>query len=230
MRSALLKNPGLSLILVTTVLVTGTAMGSIRNIYLPARLNDRPMADTTKKDTVRYTEFKNLPLKPARKISFSTNEGTWMSVDVSPDGKTIVFDLMGDLYTVPITGGRATPVTKGLAFDTHPRYSPDGKKILFTSDRSGSENIWYIDTEKKDTVQVTKDRDQNFPSAAWTPDGNYIIAARGKLDVKLWIVHKDAGSGTQLIDAAGIKTIDPAVSSEERGVGKERRSRWSPYH
>ena len=148
---------------------------------------------TPLKDSPTYTAYKDLPLKPERKISFATNEGTWMSVDISPDGQTIVFDLMGDIYSIPASGGVANPVTKGLAFDTHPRFSPDGKKILFTSDRSGSENIWYIDTEKKDTVQVTKDKDQNFPSATWTPDGNFIVAARGRLDVKLWMLHKDAG-------------------------------------
>src|SRR5688572_983375 len=148
------------------------------------------LSDTTKKDSSRFTEYKDLPLKPSRTISFTTNEGTWMSLDVSPDGKTIVFDMMGDLFTVPVAGGKATPFTKGLAFDSHPRYSPDGKKILFTSDRSGSENLWFIDVEKKDTVQVTKDRDQNYPAATWTPDGNYIIAAKGRLDIKLWMIHK----------------------------------------
>lgn len=186
-----------------------------------------PLADTTKKDTTRFTEFKSLPLKPTRKISFPTSEGTWMSLDVSPDGQTIVFDLMGDLYTLPIAGGTATPITKGLAFDTHPRYSPDGKKILFTSDRSGSENIWYIDSEKKDTLQITKDRDQNFPSAAWTPDGNYIVASRGRLDMKLWLIHKDAGSGTQLTEAAGVKTIDPTVSPDGRYIYYSQR--YSPW-
>ena len=185
-----------------------------------------PFEDTTrkdKKDTVKYTAFKDLPLKPSRNISFSTNEGTWMSVDISPDGQTILFDLMGDIYTVPVAGGKATPITKGIAFDTHPRYSPDGKKILFTSDRSGSENIWFIDTEKKDTVQVTKDKDQNYPSAAWTPDGNYIVAAKGRLEVKLWIMHKDAGSGVQLNETPGLKTIDPAVSPDGRYVYYSQR-------
>ena len=109
-------------------------------------------AATTKKDSVQYEKFKDLPLKPERKISFTTSEGTWTSLDVSPDGKTIAFDLMGDIYTVPVTGGEATAVTKGISFDTHPRYSPDGKRLLFTSDRSGAENLWYIDFDKKDTV------------------------------------------------------------------------------
>ena len=89
------------------------------------------ISDTVKKDTTGFSVYKDLPLKPARKISFNTNEGSWISLDVSPDGKTIVFDMMGDLYTMPITGGKAVAITKGLAFDNHPRYSPDGKKILF---------------------------------------------------------------------------------------------------
>jgi Tol biopolymer transport system component len=185
--------------------------------------NNTPPGDSTKKDTTKFTSFKDLPLKPTRKISFPTSEGTWMSVDISPDGKTIVFDLVGDIYTVPVSGGKATPVTKGIAFDTHPRYSPDGKKILFTSDRSGSENIWYIDSDKKDTIQVTRDRDQNYPAATWTPDGEYIVASRGRLDMKLWMMHKDAGSGTQLMDFPGVKAIDPVVSADGRYIYYSQR-------
>jgi Tol biopolymer transport system component len=180
-------------------------------------------------DTTIYSTFKGLPLKPQRTIRFTTTEASWTSLDVSPDGKTIVFDLMGDLYTVPISGGQATQLTKGIAFDTHPRYSPDGKKILFTSDRSGSENLWWIDPEKKDTMQVTKDHDQNFPSAAWTPDGNYIVYSKGKLNVQLYLVHKNGGAGTQLIsEPAALKTIDPAVSPDGRYIYfSERYGPWS---
>lgn len=219
-----------SLMAIPAVLLAGAVLAATGNTVSGTTWRHEMLADTTRKDTVKYTEYKNLPLKPERKIAFSTNEGTWMSVDVSPDGQTIAFDLMGDIYTVPITGGKAKPVTKGLAFDTHPRYSPDGKKILFTSDRSGSENIWYIDLEKEDTVQLTKDRDQNYPGATWTPDGNYVIAARGRLDIKLWMIHKDAGSGTQLIDATGFKTIDPAVSPDGRYIYFSSRNGFWTYN
>ena len=218
MISTFVQRSNRSVIILLALCITGTVWASVHRSYLPAgQFMDIPPADTTKKDTVKYTEYKSLPLKPARKITFSTSEGTWMSVDVSPDGNTLVFDLMGDIYTMPATGGKATVVTKGISFDTHPRWSPDGKKILFTSDRSGSDNIWYIDTDKKDTVQLTKDRDQNYTSAAWTPDGKYVIASRGRMDMKLWIMHVDAGSGTQLVEA-GPKTIDPAVSHDGRYV------------
>lgn len=172
-------------------------------------------ADSVKKDTVKYTSYKNLPLKPSRKISFNTTEGSWMSLDVSPDGSTIIFDLMGDLYTMPATGGKATAITKGLAYDVHPRYSPDGKKILFISDRDGADNVWYIDTEKKDTVQLTSDRNQYFPSACWTPDGDYIIYSKGRRNQKLYMVHRKGGGGSQLVDGPNaLKAIDPAVSAD----------------
>lgn len=214
---------------VVTPVIAALAMTTI-NSYAFTDSPTRPLSDTTKKDSVKFTLYNDLPLKPSRAISFTTNEGSWMSVDVHPDGKTLVFDLMGDIYTLPITGGRATALTTGLAFDTRPRYSPDGKKLLFTSDRSGSENLWYIDFAKKDTVQVTKDRDQNYPSATWTPDGNFIIAARGRLDIKLWMLHKDAGSGVQLMDAPNIKTIDPAISPDGRYIYFSQREGFWNYN
>ena len=170
------------------------------------------------KDTA-FTRYKNLPLKASRMFDLNTTEGTWTSVDISPDGKTIIFDMMGDLYTMSAEGGKATQITRGLAFDQHPRYSPDGKKILFVSDKSGSENLWFIDTEKKDTVQLTKETNQNFPSADWTPDGNYIVYAKGRRVNKLYMIHKDGGSGTQLIDEpASLKTIDPAISADGQHI------------
>lgn len=176
---------------------------------------DEFASDSTKKDTMLYTAFKELPLKPEREIKFNTNEGTWMSVDISPDGKTIAFDLMGDIYTMPAEGGKATQVTTGIAYETHPRFSPDGKKILFTSDRSGSDNLWYIDTEKQDTVQVTRDRNGDVPGASWTPDGEYIVVSKGGRIAKLYLFHKDGGGGILLNDApAGMKTIDPVVSPD----------------
>jgi Tol biopolymer transport system component len=181
-------------------------------------------ADTTKKDSLVYTPFTGLPLKPERQIKFNTKEGTWMSVDVSSDGKLIAFDLMGDIYTMPINGGKATPVTKGIAYETHPRFSPDNKKILFTSDRSGSDNLWVYTFGTKDTLQLTKERSEEFPAATWSKDGNYVIASKGRRIPKLWMYHIDGGGGTSLIDApAGLKTIDPAVSADGRYIYYSQR-------
>lgn len=180
-------------------------------------------ADTTKKDSVLYETVKGLPLKPKRRIGFTTTEGSWTSVDISPDGKTIAFDMMGDIFTMPAMGGAATPVLKGIAFEAHPRFSPDGKKLLFISDRSGADNLWYIDFEKKDTVQLTKEKNQDFVNAAWTPDGDYIIYSKGRRILQLYMIHKDGGGGAQLTDAPTVKTIDPAVSADGRYVYYSRR-------
>lgn len=164
----------------------------------PAASDTTTTADTT--STVKAT--KDLPLEPGRTVAFTATEGTWMSVDISPNGKTVVFDLMGDLYTVPFTGGTATRITEGMAFDTHPRYSPDGKRILFTSDRSGNENLWIKDLETDEYTQLTKSTNENFPSAEWTPDGEYVIGAKGRRIPKLWLYHRTGGAGAQLTKGA----------------------------
>jgi len=175
--------------------------------------------NSTKKDSTSFTTYKGLPLKATRTIPLTTAEGTWTSLSISPDGKTLLFDLMGDIYSLPIEGGNATIVTKGMAYDNHPSYSPDGKRILFISDRGGSENLWYIDIDKKDTIALSEENNQNFPGAVYTPDGNYIVYTKGRRNTKLYLMHKNGGAGTSLISTpATLKTIDPAISPDGRFV------------
>ena len=165
--------------------------------------------DSTKKAT------KELPLEPERSVEFTTKEGTWISLDVSPDGQTIVFDLMGDIYSIPIAGGKATRLTSGISYDVHPRYSPDGKSLVFISDKSGSDNIWTLDLVSKEDKQITKESKHNFFSAEWAPDGEYIVGVKGRRNIKPHIYHKDGGSGSQLVgEPKNIKLIDPAFSAD----------------
>jgi len=155
--------------------------------------------DETKDD--KKDEKKGLPLKPDHKITFTTDEGTWLSLDVSPDGKNIVFELMGDLYTLPIEGGRAKLISGGMAFDSQPRFSPDGQWITFISDREGSENIWIIHPDGTGVKQVSKNTSDDFASPAWTPDGKYIIASKMPFGIgsyELWMFHVDGGTGVQI--------------------------------
>jgi Tol biopolymer transport system component len=177
-----------------------------------------------------------LPLKPGRTVSFSTSAGHWMSVDVSPDGQTLVFDLLGDLYTMPIRGGSATPLTRGMAFDGQPRFSPDGQKVVFVSDRDGGWNLWTISADKSDTTQVTRGKTNTYYSPDYTPDGKYIVSTR---DTKLWIYHVDGGQGQQLIrpqaaPAGGrgggadvLRQMGVAFGSDPRYVWyAQRRGQW----
>jgi len=182
------------------------------------------------KDSIsNQTTFKELPLKSGRVLKFNTNEGTWLSLDLSPDGKTIIFDMLGDLYTLPITGGNATRLTDGMALDTNPRFSPDGKSIVFTSDRSGSDNVWTMQLSSKETIQITKDKKGEVQSADYAPDGSYIAVSKGKRNLKLYLYHKDGGGGTQLIkEPANLKIVEPAFSPDNKYIYySSRRGAWN---
>ena len=164
-----------------------------------------------------------LPLKTARTHTFTTSTGTWMSLDVSPDGRTIVFDLLGDLYTLPIAGGNATRLTHGMAYDAQPRFSPDGKRIVFTSDRSGGDNVWVMSLDGKDTTQLTKGNTSDYVSPEWTPDGKYIVMSRATEQfgtAKLWMVHVDGGNGLAL------GTVPATVKQLGAAFGKDPRYVW----
>lgn len=115
---------------------------------------------------------------PAYQVNIDTTTGTWMSLDVSPDGKTIVFDLLGDLYTLPMAGGEAKSLTSGVAWDIQPRFSPDGKYIAFTSDRSGGDNIWTIELATGELHQVSHETFRLLNNPTWSPDGEYIAARK----------------------------------------------------
>lgn len=137
-------------------------------------------------------------------LNLNTDEGTWMNLDVSPDGSKIVFDLLGDIYIMNVSGGKATQLRKGLAFEIQPRFSPDGTQISFTSDAGGGDNIWVMNTDGSDAKQITKESFRLLNNAVWTPDGNYLIArkhftsSRSLGAGEMWMYHKTGGSGLQL--------------------------------
>ncbi len=141
---------------------------------------------------------------PAKKVSITTDEGTWMNVDVSPDGKIIVFDLLGDIYSLPVTGGKATLLAGGKAWEVQPRFSPDGKSIAFTSDRDGGDNIWVMANDGGAKRAITKENFRLLNNPYWTPDGQYIVArkhftaSRSLGAGEIWMYHKNGGDGLQL--------------------------------
>lgn len=160
---------------------------------------------------------------PTKTVAFTTDEGTWLSLDVHPDGSRIVFSLLGDLYLLPIAGGKATRITEGTAYDVQPRFSPDGKWIAFASDRGGVENLWLCDLTGKKARPVSADKDRTVSSPAWTPDGEWLVGRKRLTDVsslgtvELWMWHVKGGQGVQITkreeqpDAS-----DPAFSPDGR--------------
>ncbi|MBV8818080.1 MAG: PD40 domain-containing protein, partial [Acidobacteriaceae bacterium] len=142
-----------------------------------------------------------LPLKPDHTLQFDTDEGTWLSLDLSHDGKTILFDLLGDIYTLPIEGGNAKPILTGLDFDNQPVFSPDASMIAFTSDRSGSDNLWVMKADGSDLRQLSKDKQGDFVSPACTPDGEYVLISRSPEGLgthEIWMYNVHGGSGVQI--------------------------------
>ncbi len=164
---------------------------------------------------------------PSTMIEFDTDEGTWMSLDVSPDGRWIVFDLLGDIYKMPITGGHAELLSGGVSYETQPRFSPDGKLIAFTSDRDGGDNIWVMDADGKDRRQITKETYRLVNSPAWTPDGQYLLVRKHFVDTRslgageIWMYHiNGGGTGVQLTEKPNwtANSGEPAIDPKGRFV------------
>lgn len=192
-------------------------------------------ANPTKPDTVKPAEKKSDKKKdwdvtaahgPTKEIAFTTSEGTWMNLDVSPDGKEIVFDLLGDIYLMPLTGGEAMLLSGGPAFEVQPRFSPDGKHLSFTSDRSGGDNIWIMQRDGSNPKQVTKEDFRLLNNAVWTLDGNYLIARKHFTSTRslgageMWLYHLTGGEGLQLTKRKNDQQDagEPAVSPDGRFV------------
>lgn len=146
------------------------------------------------------------PPLPTRSISVDVDEGTWMSLDVSPDGQTIAFDLLGDIYTIPITGGDATNISSGLPWEYQPRFSHAGTRIAFTSDRGGGDNIWVMNADGSDKRQLTSEQFRLLNNPTWGPDDRYIAAkkhfttSRSLGTGEIWLYHMGGGNGVALVE------------------------------
>lgn len=124
-----------------------------------------------------------MPVSPTL-IEFETGEGTRMCVDVSPDGRQIVFDLMGAIYLLPASGGRAKAISDERDVSYRPKFSPDGTRIAFLSERSGTLNIWVMNADGSAPVMISAQdarerpkRRRFFITPEWTSDGKYVAAA-----------------------------------------------------
>ncbi|MFN3959683.1 MAG: amidohydrolase family protein [Parvularculaceae bacterium] len=168
------------------------------------------------------------PPMTTRKVSINVDEGTWMNVDVSPDGRTIAFDLLGDIYTLPISGGTPTRIAAGLPFEMQPKFSPDGTKIAFTSDRGGGDNLWIMNRDGSDKRPVTKESFRLLNSPDWSSDGRYLIGrkhfttGRSLGAGEIWMYHLGGGDGVKLVKRPNEtyqKELGEPVFAPASGIG-----------
>lgn len=166
------------------------------------------------------------PSPDAKEVSITTNEGTWMNLDVSPDGREIVFDLLGDIYLMPISGGKAKLLRGGHPYEVQPRFSPNGTHISFTSDANGGDNIWVMKKDGSEAKAVTNEQFRLLNNAVWTPDGEYLVARKHFTKTRslgageIWMYHRSGGAGIQLKKRKNDQqdTGEPWVSPDGRYV------------
>ncbi len=177
---------------------------SLLSITAIAAQDQTPDAKVTEQVTKDKKWSVNAPQGQFTTANIDVNQGTWMNVDISPDGKTLVFDLLGDIYTLPITGGEATALMTDIAWQMQPRFSPDGKYIAFTSDQDGGDNLWIMNNDGLNHKAVSSETFRLVNSPAWSPDGNYIVGRKhftGSRSLgagEVWLYHKTGGSGVML--------------------------------
>src|SRR5687767_1220686 len=178
-------------------LITAPPMVAGRSVVAQEKPADKPQEKAKDPAAEKKKAEKNeLPLEMKDKLEFETDEGTWMSLDVTPDGQLVVFELLGDLYKVPIGGGDAARVTDGTPYDAQPRVSPDGKWIAFISDRSGSDNLWIAKIDGTEPRKLSSESQDAVISPTWTPDSQYVVTSvRLTGGTQLRMFHINGGSG-----------------------------------
>jgi len=165
------------------------------------------------------------PAFPLNEINVKSNELTWASLDVTPDGKHIVFDTLGDIFISSIEGGDAQPLTQDFAWNIHPAVSPNGKQIAFISDRDGLSNVWVMNRDGTELRQVTKEKNNIIHAPKWSPDGEYILVTKGIMSSRsipageIWMYHHTGGTGLAIKKRVnGLKDqkniADPAFSHD----------------
>jgi Tol biopolymer transport system component/imidazolonepropionase-like amidohydrolase len=181
-------------------------------------------ADTEENDPLKNWDVLAPPME-LKQVNIKTDETTWSSLDISPDGKKMVFDMLGDIFIVDAKGGKASALTQDFAWNIHPAISPDGSKIAFVSDRGGLSNIWVMDINGENVKQITKEKKNLIHSPKWSPDSQYIVVSKGIMSARsipageIWLYHHSGGSGIAIKERENGKVeqqniADPAFSPD----------------
>jgi Tol biopolymer transport system component len=144
-------------------------------------------------------ESKAAPVDPRNK-TITVSEGTNMAVALSPDGKTLMMELQGLFYTLPVTGGKAKQITGPLVEASHPAYSPDGSMVAIQSYQGGTFHIWLMKPDGTGLKQLTTghgdDREPSFSQDGKTIAFSSDRAFKGSYDI--WTVDVASGALKQI--------------------------------
>ena len=185
------------------------------DVEVDVELDEAPVWDSTQ------------PQRETTSVSIDTNESTWSNLSISPDGERMVFDMLGDIYQLPLSGGEAIALVQGFDWNMQPSYSPDGSKIAFVSDRDGAINLWVMDADGSNAAQVSTETTAMIHTPTWSPDGNYIAVTKGFMSARsipageIWIYHKSGGDGVMVkgrehAEHSQKSSTDPAFSPDGR--------------
>lgn len=180
------------------------AVGIMPSFSIVVSAQDMPVeAKVTVEEKKPTWDVLNPPYK-LNSISIETDETTWSSLDITPDGKKMIFDMLGDLYVVDMNGGQAKSLTQDFAWNIQPSVSPDGTKIAFISDRGGLSNLWVMDIDGSNMKQLSDEKKNLIHSPSWSPDGQYVAVMKGFMSSRsipageIWMYHRSGGSGYQI--------------------------------
>jgi Tol biopolymer transport system component len=112
-------------------------------------------------------------------VPITSGSKPYSNPDISPDGAWLAFQASGgqeDIFVCRIDGTGLRQLTNDVARDRVPRWSPDGQRIAFYSDRNGRYNIWSIHPDGSGLEQLT-DAAGNLDFAVWSPDGSRMVAS-----------------------------------------------------
>ena len=228
MNHAMKKHPILH---VVTLVLLGGLICSFTSTPLHATTSDNEAvqdSSTEVEDPLKNWDVLSPPMA-LKEIKISTTETTWSSLDISPDGNSMVFDMLGDIFIVDAKGGKARALTQDFAWNIHPAISPDGTKIAFISDRDGLSNAWIMDINGENLKQVTKEKNDLIHAPKWSPDSEYIVVTKGIMSSRsipageIWLYHHTGGSGVAIKERENGKVeqqniADPAFSPDGRYI------------
>jgi tricorn protease len=149
---------------------------------------------------------------------------------LSPDGSKIAFSYMGDIWSVPSSGGRAWKLTDHTAYDGWPVWSPDGKNIVFTSDRFGNNDVFVMSADGGDPVRLTFHSGNDMATDV-TPDGEWVIFESNRSSSSsLFKIPVKGGNAYPVLDSYWIwphfARMHPKGDAVLFALGMEHSSWW----